>query len=191
MKATSNLRQAVRDYFPPPEWLVAFEVQIERPEGGLRFADAIAIRILKRGVEFHILELKVSRSDWLNEKRDPSKAEPGAALCDAWWLVEGEAGLALLDELPLGCGVLSIGKDGALFQRVAAAKAHGRDKVDRALVAAVLRRLDPMEPRAYWQGKVREAERKGYAKGENAARRRHNMVGKLHLRQEDEELNLP
>lgn len=35
----------------------------------------------------HGFEVKVSRSDWLAELRDPSKAEAWKRYCDRWWLV--------------------------------------------------------------------------------------------------------
>lgn len=62
--------------------------------------------------------------------------------------------------------------------------------MDRAFVAAFLRRLDPMEPRAYWEGREWRAEAKGFAKGRSQAGR----VQRAKARRgsdDGEELDLP
>lgn len=171
---TAKVRAALRDRHPPPEWHVAFEVQFPREEGGLRFADAVAFDTRHgAGMAVHGFEVKVSRADWLAEVRNPRKADPGRAACDYWWVVAGSHDIAKADELPPGVGLLW--PDSGGFQvRVQASRrqqAPGVSMLDRALVAAMLRRLDPMEPRAYYEAKVREAEQRGYSKGRNEAGR--------------------
>ncbi len=172
---TSILRTHLRDHLPPPEWAIAFEVQAEADDGGLRFADAIAIRTFKRSVEVHGFELKVSRADWLQEARHPDKAMPGRYLCDYWWAVAGAPDIVKPTEGLSIDGVMEV-RDGALHVTRHATRWGSGDKVrqqfvDRALMGAFLRRLDPMEPRAYWEGRERQAERKGFAKGRNEAGR--------------------
>lgn len=175
---TAKVRDAMRERHPPPEWLVAFEVQFPREEGGLRFADAVAFDTRKgAGMAVHGFEVKVSRADWLSEVRNPGKSDAGRRVCDYWWVVEGEAGLVAPEELPHGVGLLTLGSaDPSLLLRVQAMNAatrndHGPSGLARDLVAAFLRRLDPMEPRAYYEAKVRDAERRGFSKGRNEAGR--------------------
>lgn len=49
-------------------------------------------------------EIKVSRSDWLTELRDPTKAEAWARYCHCWWLVAPPE--VVRDDLPDGWGLL-------------------------------------------------------------------------------------
>lgn len=173
---TDRLRGFLRDRHPPPEWVMAFEVQAERDEGGLRFADAIAFDTRKgAGMAVHGFELKVSRSDWLNEVRDPGKSNAAKSLVDYWWVVAGAPGIVRDKELRPGDGLLAVVPSAGLTVLTHAARRVGgyvdQGRVDRALVAAMLRRVDPMEPRAYWEGRERRAEEKGYAKGRNEAGR--------------------
>src|SRR5207244_2778690 len=115
MNVTADLQAALRDRYPPPEWVMAFEVQAERDEGGLRFADAIAFDTRKgAGMAVHGFELKVSRSDWLAERAKPGKAVAARRLCDFWWLVLGGVDIAGDDEVPAGVGILQPGPGGGL-----------------------------------------------------------------------------
>ncbi|WP_066041949.1 hypothetical protein [Herbiconiux solani] len=86
-----------------------------RCAGPLRTADFIAIDgwESKRHV-VHGHEVKVSRSDWLTELRDPEKAEAFRPYCDYWWLVASDARVAKLDELPTGWGLMVRSESGVL-----------------------------------------------------------------------------
>lgn len=54
---------------------------------------------------YHGHEVKVSRSDWLTELRDPSKAEAFRPHMHFWWLVAAEASI-VRDDLPDGWGLM-------------------------------------------------------------------------------------
>lgn len=55
---------------------------------GSRTADLLSLGLwTSRGFLFEGWELKVSRSDWLNELNAPEKADAVARYCDRWWLV--------------------------------------------------------------------------------------------------------
>lgn len=56
-------------------------------------------------MQLHGHEIKVSRSDWLVELRDPSKAEAWKQYCDRWWLV-APRDIVKPEELPEGWGLL-------------------------------------------------------------------------------------
>ena len=74
-----------------------------------RTADFIAMDLWPRygkGLELHGHEVKVSRSDWLTELKDPTKAEAFKPWMDRWWLVAAEDGIAKTTELPEGWGLL-------------------------------------------------------------------------------------
>lgn len=59
-----------------------------------------------RGPKLHGHEVKVSRSDWLTELRDPEKAETFAQFCDFWWLVVSDKDIVKPGELPEGWGLM-------------------------------------------------------------------------------------
>lgn len=54
-------------------------------------------------------ELKVSRSDWLNELNKPGKADGWADQCHEWWLVVGDPTIVHDGELPAGWGLMAPG----------------------------------------------------------------------------------
>lgn len=58
------------------------------------------------GPKLHGHEVKVSRSDWLTELRDPEKAESFARYCDFWWLVVSDRDIVKPEELPEGWGLM-------------------------------------------------------------------------------------
>ena len=58
------------------------------------------------GPMLHGHEVKVSRSDWLVELKDPEKAEAFKQFCDYWWLVVSDRSVVRADELPEGWGLM-------------------------------------------------------------------------------------
>lgn len=88
--------------------------------GGERIADYIAIDTFVprehtpserermtwkgRNGSIHGHEIKVSRSDWLTELADPTKAEAWMRHCHYWWLVAPKE--IVRDDLPEGWGLL-------------------------------------------------------------------------------------
>lgn len=83
-----------------------------RPGFPDRVADFMAIDCYSAGPwpnrrhEIHGHEIKVSRSDWLTELRDPSKSEAFRPYCHRWWLVVSDASFVRDGELPEGWGLL-------------------------------------------------------------------------------------
>lgn len=78
----------------------------DRPSWAMRRADFIA-QDCYQGLALHGHEIKVSRSDWLRELADPSKAETFARYCDYWWLVVSDRTIVRPGELPHGWGLLA------------------------------------------------------------------------------------
>lgn len=128
-----------------PRYVVAEHVRNQCGFGGdywgsgpLRTADALAIDLWpSSGNLIHGFEVKVSRSDWLTELKDPEKAEAFKAYCDHWWLVVPDAAI-VRDDLPDGWGLLAVGSHGKLRAR---RKAPLLDKkpMPTGMVAAWLR----------------------------------------------------
>lgn len=77
--------------------------------GPLRTADFVALDLWpSKGYQVIGHEVKVSRSDWLTELRDPDKAEAWKQYCHRWYLVVPDAGLVRPGELPEGWGLLAL-----------------------------------------------------------------------------------
>jgi hypothetical protein len=71
-----------------------------------RTADAIAMDLWpSKGLGLFGHEVKVSRSDWLRELKDPTKADEFKRYMDRWWLVAPE-GVASRAEMPAGWGLM-------------------------------------------------------------------------------------
>jgi hypothetical protein len=139
-----------------PEWALLEEVG-ERPAGN-RWADGIAINLWSsRGYAIHGFEVKVSRSDWLRELKQPAKAEALFRNCDYWWLV-AEKGIVKDGELPPSWGHLE--RRGNSLYAVVAAPRLQPVPLSRAFFASLVRRSHEQIDRlaaAQFQDKLREA----------------------------------
>lgn len=73
-----------------------------------RTFDAVAIDLYPgRGLGIHIIEVKVSRGDWLRELRQPEKSAAAEALADFFW-VATPPGIVKRDELGDRWGLIEI-----------------------------------------------------------------------------------
>ncbi len=165
---TKQILGLLRDRHQPPDYAWATEVRTD--DQHVRYADAVAFDLRPRMPLLHAYEIKISRGDWLHELRDPSKSQAARVLVDYWWVV-APPGVVRPKELPPGAGYLEA-RDTGLAQMVAARYlTTGMDRLDRGFMATFLRRVDPLEPRAYWEAKVREAEFKAYRRHVNQRHR--------------------
>lgn len=81
-----------------------------------RQADMIAMDLWPSGNGNVLIghEVKCSRSDWLNELKDPTKADAFKRYMHYWWLVAAEASVYRLDEVPEDWGIMVAGPNGML-----------------------------------------------------------------------------
>jgi hypothetical protein len=134
---TPHARDMLHKRYPSPEWALLEEVA-PATGGGTRYADAVAVNLWQsRGHAVHGFEIKVSRSDWLRELKDPSKAEPVYRYCDYWWIV-APRGIVKDGELPPTWGLLELRASG-LVQAVNAPKLEAQP-INRAFFASLMRR---------------------------------------------------
>lgn len=89
----------------------AEHVKVTAGHGARRICDYMAIDLwtgygVNSGPKLHGHEIKVSRSDWLTELRDPEKAETFRRYCDFWWLVVSDKNIVKPTELPAGWGLM-------------------------------------------------------------------------------------
>jgi len=138
MKAT-EVKAAIRQKFIGNEWAVFFEVADGTGANSKRYADAVAMNLWpSRGLELHGFEIKVSRSDWLSELKNPEKSEAIQQYCDRWWIIT-PAGIIKPGEMPPTWGQYEVSDTGKIRQIIAAPKLEPKD-VNRQFMAALMRR---------------------------------------------------
>lgn len=91
----------------------AEHVKVTAGHDASRICDYMAIDLwpgmgIGSGPKLHGHEVKVSRSDWLTELKDPTKAEAFAQYCDYWWLVVSDKSIVKPGELPAGWGLMAV-----------------------------------------------------------------------------------
>ena len=135
--------------FPSPAHAVLRGVKDAVGMGGVRTADAVVMSCYpSRGLWLHGVEIKVSRSDWIRELKEPEKAESVARYCDRWFLAIGENGIVQEGELPEGWGLIApCGPDLAVVKQPAKAKA---DPMPREFLASLLRRAAEASNNLTW-----------------------------------------
>lgn len=141
---SADIRAALRARFTSPEWAIFFEVGDGTGAQHRRWADAVAMNLWpSRGLSINGFEIKVSRSDWRSELKNPAKSEPVQRYCDYWWIV-APAGIVPKEELPDTWGLFEVSPSGKIKQVVAAPKLAPKP-VTRPFMAALLRRAGQVE----------------------------------------------
>jgi hypothetical protein len=121
-----------------------------RNDGGFsatRTFDGVAVSLWpSRGYAIDVFEVKVSRSDWMRELKDPAKSEAAWEIGDRFWIC-ATAGVVDPTELPHGWGLI---------------EAYGAKVTDAGLTGRKLRTVVQAE----WHGKpVRESAKGTIPKG--------------------------
>jgi len=171
---TEELRALVRKKWASPAWALFEEVGNSTGFGCSRHADAIAVSIWpSRGLSIQGLELKVSRSDWLRELKDPSKSEAIQQYCDFWFVIASDEKVVLPEELPANWGLL-VAKGGRLSVKKQAPRLNPK-QLDVGFVASLMRKRFDAEERIRL-----EALNKGFEDGvkngpEHHARKVHEL----------------
>lgn len=92
-----------------PRYAVASGVKSQAGHSAPRTADFIAMDLwVSGGLEIHGHEVKVSRSDWLRELKEPEKAAEFIPYVNRWWLVVSDPAIVGLGELPEGWGLMAM-----------------------------------------------------------------------------------
>ena len=135
---SEDVRKALARRFAAPEYAIFYEVGDATGARQHRWADAVAMSLWpSRGLELHGFEIKVSRSDWLSEMRNPAKAEPIARYMNRWWVVT-PPGIVKADELPPTWGLYEVKGNG--LARVTDAPVLSPVPIEPPFLAALLRR---------------------------------------------------
>ncbi len=96
-----------------PRYATAYGVRSHAGFDARRTADFVAMDLWPSGgLRMHGHEVKVSRSDWLRELKDPSKAAEFIPYMNCWWLAVSDKRIVRAGELPDDWGLLALnGKD--------------------------------------------------------------------------------
>lgn len=165
---SAPIRDALRVRYSAPEWQVFYEVAPETG-GGTRYADAVAMNMYQsRGLAVHGFEVKVSRSDWLRELKDPTKSAPVQKYCDAWYVVTPKD-IVKLDELPATWGLLEL--RGTRLHCVVKAPKLDATPMGRAFAACLIRRAGQVDANQVNAAIAREVENARKRFDEQAERR--------------------
>lgn len=135
---TDDVYSALRARYTGREWAIAAEVGNGTGMACNRRCDLLAMSLWpSKGLHLHGHEIKVSRSDWLREIQDPSKAEAFSKHCHFWWIVAPK-GVVKLEELPTAWGLMNVLESGSI--RIASAASIRTDAaIDYSLLAAIMR----------------------------------------------------
>ncbi len=131
---------ALRTHYPSNAY--AFFEQVGNSTGGpsTNWADAVVVGLWpSRGLDIVGIEVKVRRTDWQAELKNPKKAEAIARFCDYWYLAVGDPDIVREGELPTNWGMFVLRKDGKIHCVKAAVK-NESPELTRGFIAAVLRR---------------------------------------------------
>jgi hypothetical protein len=154
-----SMCELIRKRFPEPAHVVIRQVRNAAAFEATNTADAFAMGVWpSRGLHLHGFEIKVSRSDWLNELKKPWKSDAFQPFCDFWWLVTSP-GVVQLGELPEGWGHLER-KGQRLECKTEPTKNPDPKPIPRTLLAAIVKRQGDPDKAA-----LREADQKGYERG--------------------------
>lgn len=94
-----------------PRYACAEHVKNQAGFHARRCVDLIAVDCWPTGgIELHGHEVKVSRSDWLHELKQPEKADAFKRYMDRWWLVIPDAKIVKPGELPDDWGLLILSR---------------------------------------------------------------------------------
>lgn len=137
--STHEVMRRLRKHYSGTGYAVLQEVADGTGSHHSRWADALTMSLWpSRGLELMGFEVKVSRSDWIKERDDPSKADAVCKYCDRWYVVAGDASIVREGELPKTWGLIVPDGDGLKIAKQAPELSPVT--LDRPFVAAIMRR---------------------------------------------------
>lgn len=166
--SVSELRSAIERRYPAPGYVTMFEVRDATGFDSGRSADAMTVGMYRsRGLQIEGFEIKISRSDWLHEMKQPGKSEVWLRHCHRWWLVTHDANIVLPGELPPSWGMLVLGARGRLDAVHVAPSLHPEPLTMRAMTA--LMHAGRQQVIAGEAERIRVAKAEGYEQGKHSS----------------------
>jgi hypothetical protein len=138
-RTAGDIEEMLRVAYPPGSHVIVFDVRNAAGFSATRSCDALALGTWpSRGLRLSGFEIKVSRSDWLKEYREPQKADGFSRYCDEWWIVAGDSKIVQPNELPEQWGLIVA--NGKSLKCVKPAPKLEPVAPDRSFLAAFLKR---------------------------------------------------
>ena len=104
---TQELIERLAKHFPSPTYGFITQVRSGTGSTNARTADAMAMSLWpSRGLHLLGFEVKMSRNDWLNELKNPEKAEEIGKFCHEWYIVINDPDFIKDGELPINWGLI-------------------------------------------------------------------------------------
>lgn len=139
-----TLQRWLTKHYDASEWAFFLEVPTKQ---GTRRCDALAVNLWSsRGHVVHGMEIKVTRSDWLRELKDPQKSDEIMTYCHLWSVVAPK-GIVREEELPPNWGLIEV-SDKGVRQKVKR-KAQRAKPLDANILIPILRRSKAPEIEAH------------------------------------------
>jgi hypothetical protein len=122
----------------------------------IRTADGVALGLYpSRGINLHGFEIKVSRGDWLAEKKNPDKADSLGKYCNYWWIVVPDINTVVPHELPDSWGLLV--SNGNELKIARNAHLMIPEQITLPVIAGIFRNLsESVVPKDYVDEKVKQ-----------------------------------
>jgi hypothetical protein len=162
----NDILHRLAEHFTAPAW--AFFPQVRNHTGyggGTRTVDAVAMSLYpSRGLYLHGFEVKVIRSDWLRELKDPEKAEDFSTHLDFFTLVT-PPDVAQKGEVPAKWGHIVVKGKNFHYAKTADLLRKEEAKFDREFVASLLRKAHEAGAATPGVVALREAQRRGREEG--------------------------
>lgn len=128
--------------YPAPAFALIAQVRDSTGASACRTADALAFSLWpSRGLGIEGFECKSSRSDWLKELSDPTKAAEFQTFCRRWWIVCGAPDLVQPGELPPTWGLMVPSANGQGLTVVTEAPMLEPRAPDLPLLCSIMRRM--------------------------------------------------
>lgn len=167
----SNLSffEAMKARYDAPGWALFYEVGNGTGWHKNRSADAVAMSLYpSRGLDLYGHEFKANRGDWLNELKNPDKAEEIASYCDYWYIVDTNSGNAVKEEeVPSAWGLIVW--NGKTLRAVKKAEKLKPRPLDRSFLAGLLRAsckmADAAERKTKDKAWIKDINKKSYDEG--------------------------
>lgn len=159
----SGIYQALEKRYPSNAYTLMCEVSDKAGFERSRSADYMVMSLWpSRGNHLTGIELKSHRSDWLNELKNPAKAETFFQYCDYFWLLTENDTVAKENEIPPTWGWMTL--KGEVIRVMKEAPRLEPKPVTKSFLAALLKRASDKSgwiERSSIDDKLREAREQG------------------------------
>ena len=134
----SNVNRAIAAKYSGDEWRVWFEVSQSTGHYSGRRADAVVMNLWpSKQHQIHVMEVKVTRGDFMNEMKDLTKWEAIGQFANFFWLCT-PVGLVSVDEVPKSWGLMELTKGGLRVKKQAPANTSPKE-ITKGFAASLLR----------------------------------------------------